>query len=218
MMVVGIVTPRPSGHSPYDPRPMRAVEWQSHFAMWAVTSSPLILGFDLTNTTILKETWPIISNEEVIAVSQTWAGHPGRLVANSTEYRDLGAAHGSPATQGTTERLPSWQAFAKPLRGGTVALLVVRVWAGRDNATVSFPLAELFSGAGSSGIGAASNGKRHSGGVPSAVLVRDIVAHTDNGTAVSTVCIDLHAIEPRGSAFVVLTPTPTPESNPQPRS
>ena len=27
---------------------MTEVEWQSHFNMWAVTSAPLILGFDLS--------------------------------------------------------------------------------------------------------------------------------------------------------------------------
>ena len=72
-----------------DPNPMTPVEWRSHFAMWVVTSSPLILGFDLTGKARLRTAWPIIANEEALAVSKSWSGHPGFLVANSTEVKDF---------------------------------------------------------------------------------------------------------------------------------
>jgi len=192
MMMVGVTTPRKQGGPPFDPNPMNPLEWQTHFAMWAVTSSPLILGFDLTNATRLKMTWPIISNEEVLAVSQTWQGHPGRLVANSTETKDLGVAHGSPGVTHTNESLPSWQAWAKPVQGGAVAVLVVRVWEGAANATVSFPLADLFSLAGAA--------------APASVSVRDVHTHTDNGTVVSALTVNLANLPARGCTFVVLTP------------
>ena len=55
-------------------------EDRSHFSAWVITSSPLILGFDVTNDAIVSRVWDIISNKEVLSVSQTWAGHPGRLV------------------------------------------------------------------------------------------------------------------------------------------
>uniref|UniRef100_A0A7S1CQ71 Alpha-galactosidase n=1 Tax=Bicosoecida sp. CB-2014 TaxID=1486930 RepID=A0A7S1CQ71_9STRA len=58
-----------------------ATEDRSHFGAWAVVSAPLILGHDLTNAALGDRVWPTISNKEVIAVSQDWAGHPGRLVA-----------------------------------------------------------------------------------------------------------------------------------------
>jgi len=58
----------------------------------------LFQGFDLTNSSLLEAAWPIIANEEVLAVSQVWAGHPGRLVANSTEYKVVNCTHGSPGT------------------------------------------------------------------------------------------------------------------------
>eukprot|EP01061_Rhynchopus_euleeides_P036023 TRINITY_DN606_c0_g1_i3.p2 TRINITY_DN606_c0_g1~~TRINITY_DN606_c0_g1_i3.p2 ORF type:complete len:418 (+),score=148.79 TRINITY_DN606_c0_g1_i3:47-1300(+) len=51
---------------------------RSHFAAWCIVSSPLILGYDLLNEATTDAVWDIISNKEVIAVSQTWAGHPGR--------------------------------------------------------------------------------------------------------------------------------------------
>ena len=49
-------------------------ESESHFAAWAITSSPLVLGFDLTNESRIDAAWPIISNERAMAVSQVWEG------------------------------------------------------------------------------------------------------------------------------------------------
>ena len=53
---------------------------QSHFSAWCIVSAPLILGFDLTNNTIMDRVWPVITNTEVLEVSQQWAGHPGRRI------------------------------------------------------------------------------------------------------------------------------------------
>jgi len=51
----------------------------AHFGAWVVTSSPLILGLEMTAAN-LAPIIPIITNPEALAVSQTWAGHPGTLV------------------------------------------------------------------------------------------------------------------------------------------
>eukprot|EP00658_Telonema_sp_P-2_P036208 TRINITY_DN26237_c0_g1_i1.p1 TRINITY_DN26237_c0_g1~~TRINITY_DN26237_c0_g1_i1.p1 ORF type:complete len:560 (+),score=92.76 TRINITY_DN26237_c0_g1_i1:54-1733(+) len=56
---------------------------RAHFGAWAVTSSPLILGADLRNSTLLADILPVISNQEAISVNQAWAGHPGRLVVGT---------------------------------------------------------------------------------------------------------------------------------------
>ena len=45
--------------------PLNITESRSHFSAWAVTSSPLILGFDVTDSAMVDELWPIISNPEV---------------------------------------------------------------------------------------------------------------------------------------------------------
>ena len=68
------------------------------------------------------QVWPIIANEEVLAVSQSWFGHPGRLVANATEYRAVVVEHGSTGNRVSTEQFPSWQAWAKPVANGAVAV------------------------------------------------------------------------------------------------
>lgn len=57
-------------------------EDRTHFGAWVITSSPLILGYDLNDDSITDKIWDFISNKEAIAINQNWAGHPGRLVRN----------------------------------------------------------------------------------------------------------------------------------------
>lgn len=51
---------------------MSNVEYQTHFALWAIAKSPLILGNDLTK--LDNETYAIIANPEVIAINQDSLG------------------------------------------------------------------------------------------------------------------------------------------------
>lgn len=55
-------------------------ESRAHFGGWCIVSSPLILGYDMTNDSTTEAVWDIITNTEAIAVNQAWAGHPGRLI------------------------------------------------------------------------------------------------------------------------------------------
>ena len=55
-------------------------ETRAHFGAWCISSSPLILSFDLTNHKVLEEVWSIISNKEAISVNQAWNGDAGRLL------------------------------------------------------------------------------------------------------------------------------------------
>merc|ERR1711957_870897 len=56
-------------------------ESRSHFGLWAILSSPLILSFDLRLDDVLDAVWPIISNRDILQVNQRWAGHPGARVS-----------------------------------------------------------------------------------------------------------------------------------------
>ena len=49
-----------------------------------ICSSPLTLGYDLTDDNITERIWDIIANKEAIAINQAWAGHPGKLLRNLT--------------------------------------------------------------------------------------------------------------------------------------
>ena len=88
-------TPRPDGWSP---EPL--VEDRSDFGLHCITSSPLILSFNLTNETTMEMVWPIVANEEAIAVNRQWAGTPGRLVATIRPAGSGGSAAGGGAGGG----------------------------------------------------------------------------------------------------------------------
>eukprot|EP00456_Euglypha_rotunda_P047149 TRINITY_DN37590_c0_g1_i2.p1 TRINITY_DN37590_c0_g1~~TRINITY_DN37590_c0_g1_i2.p1 ORF type:complete len:269 (-),score=49.48 TRINITY_DN37590_c0_g1_i2:11-739(-) len=59
------------------------VEARSHFGAWCVVSSPLVLGFDLTNETTVQSVWDIVTNTEAININQQWAGFPGDCISES---------------------------------------------------------------------------------------------------------------------------------------
>ena len=104
--------------------PLNFTEGRSHFGAWCIVSSPLTLGFDVTNPTLMKEVWPIISNTEAIAVSQSWHNHPGRLVASM------------PA--GAHDADIQWEAWAKPQANGAMAVLLVSNSVSDVTASISF--------------------------------------------------------------------------------
>jgi len=62
---------------------MTLTEYQSHFSIWSILTSPLILGNDVRH--IPPECFALISNKEVIAVNQDELGVQGRLVFQSID-------------------------------------------------------------------------------------------------------------------------------------
>ena len=58
---------------------MTDAEYRSHFALWAISKAPLLIGCDVTKIT--TETLNILTNREVIAISQDPMGVQGRKVA-----------------------------------------------------------------------------------------------------------------------------------------
>jgi hypothetical protein len=61
-------------------RGLTAEEDKSHFSMWCILSSPLILGNDLTKIT--QQTKNILTNAEVIAVNQDTTGVQAHLISS----------------------------------------------------------------------------------------------------------------------------------------
>ena len=57
-----------------------ATEDRTHFGLWAVSSSPLVLGFDLADSATTGRVWDIVTNTEVLAVNQAWHGDAGRRI------------------------------------------------------------------------------------------------------------------------------------------
>jgi len=94
-------------------------EDRAHFGAWCVVSSPLTLGFDLTDDNVTARVWSIISNRRAIAINQAWAGDPGRLVRTLPPPANLGNATCGGHTCGV-------QVWAKRLSSnGTTAVFLI---------------------------------------------------------------------------------------------
>lgn len=62
------------------PVPAGLESWtRTHFAAFAIISSPLVLSIALTDEN-LEPLLDIIGNKQAIAINEAWAGHPGTLV------------------------------------------------------------------------------------------------------------------------------------------
>lgn len=62
---------------------MTETEYRAHFSLWALLSSPLLLGNDLRS--MPTHALSIVSDRDVIAVNQDWGGSQGRRVADFGE-------------------------------------------------------------------------------------------------------------------------------------
>jgi len=91
---------------------MDYTEQQTHFNLWAIMKSPLILGMDILN--ISSQALSIISNYEIIAINQDLLGVQGHRVRNDTGDAEV---------------------WAGPLLNGDVALLLVNI--GNNTITVT---------------------------------------------------------------------------------
>mmetsp|Transcript_2696 Transcript_2696/g.4600 ORF Transcript_2696/g.4600 Transcript_2696/m.4600 type:complete len:432 (-) Transcript_2696:53-1348(-) len=104
-------------------------EARSHFAAWAIVSSPLTLSMDVNNDTIMDAIWDIVANKEILAVNQAWAGHSGSPFKSSSshvkldDYHYYTMNHGIPIPHWGSP--PTWQFFYKPVGGGQIAVLLM---------------------------------------------------------------------------------------------
>jgi len=119
MLMVGVFA---NDYAPKAGPAASVTEWRSHFGAWAISSSPLVLSFDMTNTTTMEALWPFITNIEAIKVNQEWAGHPGRPIASEQ---------------------PSAKIWSKPLLDGS-AVFIVNDNA-RENLTFKLNLSSISS-------------------------------------------------------------------------
>jgi alpha-galactosidase len=161
-------------------------EARAHFGAWAITSSPLILGLDVRNATVVASVWDIISNVEAIDVNQQYAGGSGTLLtqaSTSVFFPFCGSQYPSGCSVAT------WQVFSKPLPSGGAAVLVLNHGAGPLD-PMALPLASipgLDSGAGSASV-------------------RDVWAHADLAPVAPGGSLPIPSIDSHDSVFYRLAP------------
>jgi hypothetical protein len=105
MLMVGV------GHPPNN-YGLTVAETRSHFAAWAIVSSPLILSHDVNDDEVTDRIWDIISNRDVLAVNQAYVKNdPGGVYfeSNETVHIQVGGKNGWD--------IPLYQYHSKPLGG-----------------------------------------------------------------------------------------------------
>ena len=102
----------------------------------------MVISFDLTNKQLLSAMWPLISNRRVLEINTDWAGHPGTLLAQSSKAPSNGSAVSKNPHLKHLVLRTQWQLWAKPLSGGSVAVLGIN-FDGYLSLEVSFHLAQI---------------------------------------------------------------------------
>ena len=52
--------------------PQRTHEEQTHFGLWTIVSSPLILGFNMSDSATMDRVFPTVTNANAVAVNEAW--------------------------------------------------------------------------------------------------------------------------------------------------
>jgi alpha-galactosidase len=162
---------------------LNLVEARTHFSAWAVVSAPLVLGNDLTDEATMDAIWPIITNKDVLAVNDAWAGDSGVLLAQSSASVHLSNCSWFNA-KGCDH--PAWMVWKKDLPGGKVAVLLINNGATAVAVSVDF---------------AALKGVECLGG---SCCVRDVHAQKDIGMVAGTFTA---TIGTHDSAFIIVAPS-----------
>jgi len=180
-------------------------ETRTHFGAWVVVSSPLTLSHDVNNDTVMDKVWPVISNKEAIAISQTYAGFSGGPFKNSDTAVILDTTNSARMSRGMSESersatgftvVPSFQYFYKPLDYASTSAAVLMINTDSTNAMLSLNFSDVP-------------------GLKGPCRVMDVWAQKDLGTA-STY---KQQVESHDSAFIKLTectaaPKPSSKASP----
>eukprot|EP00038_Savillea_parva_P009236 m.182183 g.182183 ORF g.182183 m.182183 type:complete len:444 (+) comp15463_c0_seq1:267-1598(+) len=115
-------------------------EARTHFGAWCTVSAPLVIGMDLTDATKLAEVWPILANEEAIAVNQAFVGDTGTIVAKSS---DMVKMNNCSWFNGDGCQHPAWMVLAKTVSTSPKRVAVLLMNNMDTAADVSVPLSTL---------------------------------------------------------------------------
>lgn len=128
--------------------PLTVIEARSHFAAWSIVSSPLVLGMNLSDSTMMAKHWATITNQRIIEVNQDYAGFSGTVFDASLQQETFTPCdwNWKPDAVNASCTWPSWWSWYKPLsgrdeRGSTMAVLLINN--GADHRQLGFKYANV---------------------------------------------------------------------------
>lgn len=160
-------------------------EQKSHFALWCLLNSPLLIGTDLLHAS--NDTFAILGAAELIGLNQDSLGVQGRRVAstksigNKDWLSEADSLQGMPSDTAVPPPVPSGtlEVWAKPLSDGSVGAILLNRGSSAADITVQFSDLPWLKNA-------------------SSYTVRDLWAKSDLGTATSSYtgkAIATHAVD-----------------------
>lgn len=120
---------------------------QTHFTMWCMMNSPLMLGLDLRLVSKGDELYNIIANKEVIALNQDPLGFQAKRIYTTATKADKDEPVSSPDTAYITD-CNRVDILAKPLADGSLALSFLNLSKEKISGsfTIDLPLIKKFLG------------------------------------------------------------------------
>ena len=122
-------------------------ENESHFNLWCMQNSPLLLGYDLRNEVVGSDVWQIITNKDAIALNQDPLGVQAKRVK-------IGAYSSSTMTGNPTNPDPRVYTnnnnridyLAKPCANGDIAVIMVNLSGSTSATTASITIRDIVNG------------------------------------------------------------------------
>ena len=118
MLTIGIPAPGYGGSSfiaNCNGTRLSDAEARAHFAAFAVLSSPLVLGFDVSSASERAAWAPIVTHASSLAINAAWDGEAGRLVAQSAAMATVTVAVGGVCELLQNYTQPEWLVVGKRL-------------------------------------------------------------------------------------------------------
>ena len=100
---------------------LNLIQYKTHFTMWCMMNSPLMLGLDLRRVSVGDELYKIIANSDLIALNQDPLGVQAKRIFTTADCGGLSA------DKAYIENIDRVDVLAKPLSDGCFALSFINV-------------------------------------------------------------------------------------------
>jgi hypothetical protein len=125
-------------------------EERSIFGAWSIVSSPLILGFDVSNDTEVEHLWPLIANPRALDINVQWRGEAARILKRSGPAQQFTSliSYGARCEAQRPQVFDAWLILSKRLERPANGVAVLAVNVADAPTSIQVTLEELRAAAG----------------------------------------------------------------------